>query len=152
MLEVNSAAPSFTLKGSDGKEHSLRDFKGKYLVLYFYPRDDTMGCTIEAKGFTAKLEEIRKLGADVVGVSNDDLASHDKFCNKYGLRVLLLSDTKNKVIKAYEAYGNKGVFGWGTIRKTYVIGRDGKILKVYNRVQPVGHEKEVISFLKDVSS
>lgn len=149
MLEVNSKAPDFELDGSDGKKHSLKEFSGKYLVLYFYPRDDTAGCTIEAKGLNAKLSEINKLGANVVGVSNDDFESHCKFVSKYGLNFILLSDTANEMIKRYEAYANKGAFGWGTVRKTYIIDRNGTIVKIFPKVSPQGHEEEIISFIKD---
>ncbi len=147
MIEEGSKAPDFKLEGSDGKTHTLKDFKGKTLVLYFYPRDDTTGCTIEAKGFNEMLSEFKKLGAEIVGVSNDDLKSHDKFCNKYRLKFLLLSDPDNKTIKTYDAYGNKGVFGWGTLRKTYIIDKDGRIKKIFGKVHPPGHNKEVISIL-----
>lgn len=148
MIEEGSVAPDFSLNGSDGKTHRLGDFRGRNVVLYFYPKDDTAGCTIEAKGFNESLEELEKLGVVVVGVSKDDLESHKRFCDKYSLRFLLLSDPDSKVIKEYDAYGNKGAFGFGTIRKTYIIGRKGKILKIFNKVQPLGHNKEVISILK----
>ncbi|MDE1833303.1 MAG: peroxiredoxin [Candidatus Micrarchaeota archaeon] len=150
MLAEGDMAPGFSLPDSNGKVHKLSDYKGKNLVLYFYPKDDTPGCTIEAKDFTKDLPEIRKLGADVLGVSSDGEESHCDFVDKYSLKVTLLSDTESKTIKEYEAYGNKGVFGWGTIRKTYVIGKDGKILKIYPKVQAIGHCREVIEYLKSV--
>lgn len=150
MVTLNSKAPDFRLQGSDGKEHTLKEFAGKYLVLYFYPRDDTPGCTIEAKGFTSNKDEISKLNAEVVGVSNDTVESHNKFCSKYGLKVLLLSDPGSDVIKAYEAYGNKGVFGWGTLRKTYIINKKGEIVRIFEKVQPQGHEKEIAAALKEL--
>ncbi|MGD0510949.1 MAG: peroxiredoxin [Candidatus Micrarchaeaceae archaeon] len=148
MVSEGSVAPDFNLKGSDGKLHRLSEFKGKSVVLYFYPRDDTPGCTIEAKGFNESLADLQKLGAVIIGVSNDDIDSHKKFCNKYSLNFLLLSDPESKTIKDYDAYGNKGVFGFGTLRKTYIIGKDGKIAKVFGKVQPLDHNKEVISALK----
>jgi thioredoxin-dependent peroxiredoxin len=147
MLKEGDIAPDFQLEGTDGKGHSLREFKGKYLVLYFYPKDDTPGCTTEAKGFNASLDEIRKKGAEVVGVSMDDLNSHAKFCSKYSLRFLLLSDPSHQMSEAYGAYGDKGIFGWGTIRKTYIIGKDGKIAKIYPKVKPENHDSEILSFL-----
>jgi peroxiredoxin Q/BCP len=150
MVEANSKAPDFRLKGSDGKEHNLSEFKGKYLVLYFYPKDDTPGCTIEAKGFNKKLEEIRKKGAEIVGVSKDDLKSHDKFCSKYGLEFLLLSDPESKAIKAYGAYGDRGIFGMGTLRNTYIIDKKGKIAKVFEKVNPKGHEDEILEALSSL--
>lgn len=148
MISEGSVAPDFNLKGSDGKSHRLSEFKGKNVVLYFYPRDDTAGCTIEAKGFNDSLIELQKLGAVIIGVSNDNIDSHKKFCEKYSLKFLLLSDPESKTIKDYDAYGNKGAFGFGTLRKTYIIGKDGKIIKIFGRVQPIGHSKEVISILK----
>ncbi|HVC58170.1 MAG TPA: peroxiredoxin [Candidatus Acidoferrales bacterium] len=150
MLAEGNKAPDFSLPDSDGKTRKLGDYKGKNVVLYFYPKDDTPGCTIEAKDFTRDLDEVHKLNAEVLGVSSDTKESHCDFNDKYSLKVTLLSDPESKTIKDYEAYGNKGVFGWGTIRKTYVIGKDGKILKIYPKVQAIGHSREVIEFLKTV--
>ena len=147
MVNEGSAAPDFELDGSDGKKHSLKDFKGKYLVLYFYPKDNTPGCTIEANEFNKNLEKIRSLGADVVGVSKDDLKSHGKFRDKYDLKFLLLSDPESKTIKAYDAYGDRGIFGMGTLRNTYVIDKQGKLAKIFEKVSPKGHAGEVIEFL-----
>ncbi len=151
MIEIGDKAPSFSLNGSDGKRHALSEFKGRYLVLYFYPKDDTPGCTIEARRFSASLERIKKMGAEVVGVSKDDLKSHDKFRSKYSLKVLLLSDPSIKTIKKYGAWGDRGLFGVGALRKTFVIDRSGRIVKVYPKVQPDGHEKEIIKFLKSLA-
>lgn len=148
MLQEGDQAPEFSLIGSDGKEHSLNDFKGRYLVLYFYPKDDTPGCTTEARCFTGSKDEIRKLGAEVVGVSADGLESHNRFASKYNLKILLLSDTDKRVIKEYGAYGSRGVFGMGTLRKTYIVGKDGKIIKIFGKVHADGHDKEVMGFLK----
>ncbi len=150
MLEEGSTAPGFKLKGVDGKEHSLSEFKGRNVVLYFYPKDDTTGCTIEAKEFTNDKSEIEKLNAVVIGVSKDDYESHCEFRDKYGLTVLLLSDPSTDTINAYDSWGNKGVFGMGTIRNTFIIDKAGKIIKIYKRVQPLGHSKAVIEFLKSV--
>lgn len=147
MLREGDSAPDFNLEGTDGKAHTLKEFGGRYLVLYFYPKDDTPGCTTEAKGLNARLDEIRKKGAEVVGVSKDDMKSHEKFCSKYALRLLLLSDPSNRMIESYDAYGDRGIFGFGTLRKTYIIGADGRIVKIYPKVKPDGHEKEVLEFL-----
>lgn len=141
-------APDFKLKGDDGKDHALKDFKGRTLVLYFYPKDDTPGCTLEAKDFTKSMPEFSKLGAEVVGVSVDNFESHCDFRDKHGLKVLLLSDTDHKVIGKYDAWGNKGVFGEGTVRTTYVIDKNGKIVKKYPRVQALGHADQVLEYLK----
>ena len=152
MIRLNAMAPDFTLQGVDGKSHSLKEFSGKYLVLYFYPKDDTPGCTTEAKAFTGSIDEIRKLGADVVGISKDPYESHCKFRDKYSLKVLLLSDPESKVIKEYDAYGDRGIFGMGTLRKTFIIDKKGNIIKEYEKVKPEGHSKEVIEFLRSLKA
>ncbi len=151
MIELNSKAPDFELDGSDGRRHTLSEFKGKYLVLYFYPKDDTPGCTVEACGFRDSISEIKKLGAEVVGVSHDGTDSHGKFRDKYSLNFLLLSDPENKMIKEYDSYGDKGIFGFGTLRKTYIIDKSGKVVKTYEKVKPEGHNQEVIDFLKSAA-
>lgn len=140
-----SNAPDFKLMGSDGKEHTLSEFKGKYLILYFYPKDDTPGCTVEAKEFNSALNEFEGKGARIVGVSKDDLKSHEKFKNKYELNFLLLSDPESKVIKEYDAYGDRGIFGMGTLRKTFLIDKNGKIVKVFDKVNPKGHGAQLLS-------
>ena len=151
MIALNSKAPDFKLKGSDGKEHSLSEFKGRYLVVFFYPKDNTPGCTIESKAFSKSRGEFEKIGAAIVGVSSDDLDSHAKFISTCDLDLLLLSDTSSDTIKAYDAYGDKGVFGMGTLRKTYVIDKDGNVIKIYPKVQPLGHDKEVLSFIEGLN-
>jgi peroxiredoxin Q/BCP len=148
MVNEGEKAPDFLLVGSDGKKHAMKDFKGKYLVLYFYPKDDTPGCTTEAKDFNASRKEIKELGAEVVGISKDSPESHVKFCSKYSLDFILLSDPESSAIKAYGAYGDRGVFGKGTLRKTYIIDKNGIVVKVFPKVKPGGHDKEVIEFLK----
>ncbi len=148
MIKENSKAPDFSLKGSDGKTHSLSEFKGKYLVLYFYPKDNTPGCTTEAKCFNRGMSALKSMNAEIVGVSSDSIDSHNKFSSKYELGFLLLSDPDHKTIKEYGAYGDRGVFGKGTLRKTYIIGKDGTILKIFEKVKPDGHDEEVASFLK----
>ncbi len=149
-LNVGEAAPDFSLMGSDRRNHTLSEFKGKYLVLYFYPKDNTPGCTIEANEFNKHLGEIMQLGAEVVGVSKDDLDSHDKFKSKCDLKFLLLSDPESKVIKAYGAYGNRGIFGIGTLRNTYLIGKDGRIARVFEKVKPQVHAMEIVSTIKSL--
>jgi peroxiredoxin Q/BCP len=144
-IREGAKAPDFSLRGSDGKMHTLAEFKGKNVVLYFYPKDDTPGCTIEAKGFNKAVETLSKIDTIIVGISKDDLDSHKKFCSKHSLRFLLLSDPDSKVIKLYEAYGDKGIFGMGTLRKTYIIDRNGNIAKIFAKVRPLEHTKEVVS-------
>jgi thioredoxin-dependent peroxiredoxin len=148
MLKEGDKAPDFSLKGTDGKTYKLSDFEGKNVVLYFYPKDDTTGCTIEAKGFNEMLASFKKIDTEIIGVSKDSIESHQKFCNKYSLKFLLLSDPENKVIELYDAYGNKGAFGMGTIRKTYIIDKKGMIIKIFGRVHADGHNEEVMSVLK----
>jgi peroxiredoxin Q/BCP len=148
MLEEGVKVPDFRLEGDDDRTHSLEDFEGSYLVLYFYPKDDTPGCTIEAKEFTSTAEDFKRLGATVVGVSKDNVDSHCKFSDKYKLKVLLLADPSAKTIKDYGSWGNRGVFGEGTLRKTFVIGKDGKLLKDFGKVNPAGHAEEVLEFIR----
>ncbi len=147
MVLENGEATDFSLDGSDGKKHSLSEFEGKYLVLYFYPKDNTPGCTIEAEEFNRHLGELKALNAVIVGVSKDDLKSHGKFIGKCNLSFLLLSDPSSEVIKAYGAYGDRGIFGAGTLRNTYLI-KDNKVLKVFTKVKPKGHAEEIIEAIK----
>lgn len=150
MVKKGDKAPDFRLKGNDGRIHSLADFKGKYLVLYFYPRDMTPGCTIEANNFNKRLGELKRLKAEVVGVSNDSIEKHGKFATKCDLKFLLLSDESNKTMKAYGAYGSRGVFGIGTLRNTYVI-KDAKVLQAFEKVNAMRHVDEVVEFLSHAS-
>jgi len=143
------SAPKFNLKGSDGKMHSSDEFKGKYLVVYFYPKDNTPGCTAEACSFRDINDEIRKLGAEVIGISKDSVDSHNKFISKHQLNFLLLSDPDSKTIKEFGAYGNRGVFGFGTLRKTYIIDKTGKIVKILEKIKPEEHAQKVLEYLKE---
>ncbi len=147
MIKEGSKAPDFKLKGVDGKIHSLKDFKNGYLVLYFYPKDLTPGCTIQAKKYSGNMRRLKMLGATAVGVSKDDVELHRKFKNKCGLRILLLSDPTSKIIKKYGAYGNRGIFGMGTIRNTYII-KGGKVVKVFRKVDPIKDAGIVVDYLK----
>lgn len=147
MIKEGIKAPDFSLTGTDGKRYRLSDFKGKTVVLYFYPKDDTPGCTIEAKGFNRSLDEFRKAGAEIIGVSKDSIDSHKRFCDRYSLDFLLLSDPDSKVIKLYDAYGDRGIFGFGTLRTTYIIDKYGRIARIFKKVHADGHEKEVMSAL-----
>ncbi len=151
MLREEDMAPAFSLKGSDGKVHSLSDFAGENVILYFYPKDDTPGCTIEAKDFNSILDEIAEF-ATVIGISGDDYDSHCRFRDKYKLKFLLLSDESHSVATAYGSYGNRGIFGRGTLRNTFLIGKNGTILKVYTKVNPLNHGKYVLNDLKAMLS
>ena len=150
MLEEGKKAPAFTLASSEGDTVSLADFKGKKVILYFYPKDDTPGCTREAEGFRAALPKIKKKGAVVLGVSRDSVDSHCKFIDKYGLNFPLLSDPDGKVLRAYGAWGEKNMYGKkteGVIRTTVVIDGDGKVEKVFPRVKVDGHVDKVLAAL-----
>ena len=153
MLEAGKAAPAFTLKEADGDKLSLAGFKGKYLVVYFYPRDDTPGCTLEAQGFNKALGQLDKLGAAVIGVSKDDLPSHCKFRDKYGLKFPLLSDPDGKVIEKYGAWGEKNMYGkksMGIVRTTVIISPEGKVAKVFPKVRVNGHVEAVVDAIKEL--
>ena len=147
MLEEGKKAPAFTLASSDGEKVSLGDFKGQKVILYFYPKDDTPGCTREAEGFRAALPKIKKKNAVVLGVSRDSVKSHCSFRDKYDLNFPLLSDPDGKVLRAYGAWGEKNMYGKkteGVIRTTVVIGPDGKVTKVFPRVKVDGHVDKVL--------
>lgn len=136
-IEVGKAAPAFSLKDADGNKVSLADFKGKDVVVYFYPKDDTPGCTKEACGFRDSWSELKKKGVTVIGISPDDEASHRKFIDKYQLPFLLLCDPDRKVMEKYGAYGEKMMYGkpvTGVIRSTVWVGADGKVRKHWAKV------------------
>jgi peroxiredoxin Q/BCP len=145
-------APEFDLEGSDGKRHTLQDYKGKTVVLYFYPKDNTPGCTKEACGFRDLNKETQKAGAIVLGVSKDSVKSHEKFRDGYKLNYPLLSDPETKTMRAYGAWGKKMMYGKeveGTIRSTVVIGADGKVRKHWQTVRNAeAHPEEVLEFLR----
>ncbi len=145
-------APAFTLEGNDGRKHSLEDYRGKTVVLYFYPKDDTPGCTKEACGFRDMGASLEKSGAVVLGVSKDSIDSHNKFAGKYKLPFVLLSDPKAEVMKKYGAFGKKMMYGKtveGTIRSTVVIDPKGNTVKHWPAVKKAeAHPDEVLAFLK----
>ena len=149
-------APAFELKGSDGKVHRLDDYAGKTVVLYFYPRDNTPGCTKEACGFRDLKPLLDNLAVTLFGISKDSLESHDKFIRAFGLPFTLLSDPDATVMRAYGAYGEKTQYGktaMGTIRSTVVIDPDGKIVKHWPKVAKAeAHPREVLDFLQNKSS
>ena len=150
MLNVGDRAPDFTLSDDGGRQYSLSDFAGKTLVLYFYPKDNTPGCTRQACAFGALYGQFKTLGAEVVGVSKDSAASHAKFRQKYSLPFIMLSDPEKSVHAAYGAMGEKKLYGKvtvGTIRTTYVI-KDGVIVYAKAGVSPDKNPAEVLEFLK----
>lgn len=151
-IEEGKAAPAFTLKDSHGEKHALKDQKGKHVVVYFYPRDDTPGCTKEACGFRDLWSEIQAEGAVVFGISPDSEASHAKFADKYDLPFTLLSDPDRKVMTKYGAYGEKMMYGkktMGVIRSTVIVGPDGKVKKHWRRVaKAADHPAKVLEALR----
>ncbi len=151
-VEEGKAAPAFTLKDTDGNKVALKDLKGKNVVVYFYPKDDTPGCTKEACGFRDLWSEIQNTGTVVLGVSPDDAASHRKFVDKYELPFTLLSDPDKKVMEKYGAWGEKNMYGkktMGVIRSTVLIGPDGKVKKHWKRVAKAeDHPAKVLDVLK----
>lgn len=150
-VSVGDRAPDFELPSTSGKPVRLGSFKGKQVVLYFYPKDDTPGCTTEACAFRDNLPKFDKLDAVVLGVSHDSLDSHAKFISKYSLNFTLLSDEGLEAHKLYGTWVEKNNYGrkyWGTERSTFVIGEDGKIKKIFRKVSPQGHEVEVLAALK----
>ncbi|MFX0042628.1 MAG: thioredoxin-dependent thiol peroxidase [Candidatus Hodarchaeota archaeon] len=152
-LKVGKKAPEFTLPDKDNKEISLNDFRGKYVILYFYPKDNTPGCTTEAIGFTGILPELQKLEAIVVGISPDSPESHAKFIEKKNLKVILLSDIDKIVIKEYGKWGKKQFRGKeyvGVIRSTFLIDPEGKIAHIWPKVSVKGHPEDVERVLKEL--
>ena len=145
-LKEGDIAPDFEIENENGKAVKLSDFVGKNVVLYFYPRDDTQGCTKEACDFRDGMFNLKKMDAEVLGVSNDDTSSHKKFSSKYSLNFSILSDTAKEVSIKYGVYGEKTFMGkksMGITRSTFIIGKDGKIKKIFRSVKVDGHFEEV---------
>jgi len=148
MVEPGAPFPNFSLPNQDGKTVSLKDFGGKWLVVYVYPKDDTPGCTIQGKSFTATKSDFKAAGIEVVGVSQDDVASHKSFCNKFAFTIDLLADTSATLLKAagVDQSDYKGTMYWN--RTSFVIDPQGKVRKVYTNVKPDGHEKVLLDDIK----
>ncbi|RLT36623.1 MAG: thioredoxin-dependent thiol peroxidase [Chloroflexi bacterium] len=150
-LEAGEKAPAFALKDQDGKTHRLADYKGKTVVLYFYPKDETPGCIKEACSFRDYHDEILATGAVVLGVSTDNAASHQKFAAHYNLPFPLLVDADSMVSTAYGSWGDKVLYGKhsiGMTRSTFVIGPDGRLTKVWKRATAEGHGEQVLKVLR----
>tara|TARA_B100000586_G_C19973125_1_gene368684 strand:- start:139 stop:600 length:462 start_codon:yes stop_codon:yes gene_type:complete len=150
-LNEDDIAPDFSLPASNGETISLKDYIGKKVVIYFYPKDDTPGCTIEACNFRDDHSEITNAGAVVLGVSKDDIKSHNKFINKYDLPFLLLSDESTEMISAYGAWVKKKMYGkeyYGVLRKTYLIDEEGKIQRIWPKVDVKTHSRDIIELIK----
>ena len=152
MIEEGKKAPDFKLKNQDGETISLKDFKGKNVVLYFYPKDNTSGCTKEACNFRDEFPKFKNVDAVILGVSPDSVASHKKFAEKYDLPFNLLSDEEKKVLEQYGVWQEKSMYGkkyMGVVRTTVVIDENGKIRKIFPKVKVDGHNKEVLEALKN---
>jgi thioredoxin-dependent peroxiredoxin len=153
MLNVGDPVPEMTLTGMDGQPLTLSAFKGNKLVVYFYPKDDTSGCTREAQDFTALGAEFEKAGTWVLGISKDDPKKHAKFTEKYGLKVALASDMDGSVCEAFGTWGEKSLYGrkyMGIERATFLIDRDGTVSRVWRKVKVRGHADEVLAAARDL--
>ncbi|NLY95648.1 MAG: peroxiredoxin [Myxococcales bacterium] len=154
-IALGKKAPAFELPSSEGGTISLRDLAGRYAVIFFYPKDNTPGCTLEAQGFRDAKERIEALGARVLGVSKDSLASHAKFREKHGLNFPLLSDPEGTMIEAYGAWGEKVLYGkrsMGIIRSTVILDPKGKVVAHFPKVKVKGHVDEVIARLEELAA
>lgn len=150
MIKEGIQAPDFCLPASNGKTVALKNLKGQFIVVFFYPKDDTPGCTVEACGFRDAFRQIEKLGATLLGVSPDSLKSHDKFIKKFELPFLLLADEEKKMCQDYGVWVEKSMYGkkyMGVARTTFIIGKDGKIAKIFDKVRPEGHDQQIIESL-----
>jgi peroxiredoxin Q/BCP len=153
IISAGEPAPDFTLADEEGRLHSLSDYGGKPVVLYFYPKDDTPGCTKEACGFRDDYSAYEKAGVVILGVSPDTSKSHTKFITKYELPFTLLADPEHDVLKLYGVWGLKKSFGReyeGVFRTTFLIGEDGKIMKVFKKVKPAVHSAEILAALDEI--
>ena len=154
MLKINSKAPNFVLPSTSSDSYSLKDSTGKYIVIYFYPKDDTPGCTIETNDFNKLLPKFKKLDCDIYGISKDTIKSHNKFREKYNIKFDLLADEEFNVLKKYKVWGKKKFMGrefMGIIRTTFLIDKKGKIIKIWNNVKVKNHAKEVLETLKNIA-
>lgn len=150
LLKVGAKAPAFSLTNTEGKIVKLSDLKGKKVVLYFYPKDMTPGCTVEACGFRDDFAQLKKQGVEVLGVSGDNQKSHQKFTEKYSLPFTLLSDPTHEMMEKYGAWGEKTLYGrkyMGVLRITYVIDEEGRIAHVFGKVNTATHSKDVMAVL-----
>ena len=150
MLEKGMKAPEFTLADKDGNMVSLSDFSGKKVVLYFYSRDNTSGCTLQATTFAKLYDQIKSLNAEVIGISRDSVSSHSKFADKHGLPFVLLSDPERSAIEAYDVWQEKkmcGKVGMGVVRTTFVIDENGEIVKIMPKVKAAENAEDVLKYL-----
>ena len=153
MIKEKNLAPVFKLPSTNKKEFSLKDSLGNFVVLYFYPKDDTPGCTIETVDFNKLLPKFKKLNCEILGISKDNLKSHDKFRDKYKIKFDLLADEEIKVLKKYKVWAKKKFMGrefMGIVRTTFLIDKKGKIIKIWNNVKVKDHAKEVLQTLQKI--
>ena len=154
MLKNNTKAPNFKLPSTNKSDYQLKDTLGKYVVIYFYPKDDTPGCTIETNDFNKLFSKFKKLNCEIFGISRDNLKSHDKFREKFKVKFDLLSDEETKVVKKYKVWGKKKFMGreyMGINRSTFLIDPKGKIVKIWENVNVKDHALEVLETLKSIS-
>ena len=150
-LKIGSKAPAISLPDQNGKIQKLSDYLGQWVLVYFYPKDDTPGCTTEACSLRDNLPKLGKLKAKVFGISTDSVASHKKFAEKYKLTFTLLADVDKKVVEKYGVWAEKSMYGrkyFGVLRNSYLIDPQGKIIKIYEKVKPATHAEEVLEDLK----
>ena len=155
MLDVGMKAPEFTLNDKDGQAVSLSDFKGKKVVLYFYPKDSTPGCTRQACAFAGAYDVYKEMGVEVIGISKDSMKSHQNFANKYELPFILLSDPELQAIQAYDVWKEKKLYGkvsMGVVRTTYVIDEEGVIEHVMPKVKPDTNAEDVLAYLNQANA
>jgi len=152
VLQLPYLAPVFSLPDPSGTIHTLSDYAGQWLVLYFYPKDDTPSCTTEACSLRDSRDDLAELGAQIVGVSKDEPSSHEKFKAKFSLNFTLLSDVSGKTIEAYGAWGPKMFGRVGIQRKTFIINPEGQVAKVYGRVTSLGHGEQIVRDLKELQA
>ena len=153
MIKENIKAPIFKLPSTSKNIYSLKDSIGKYIVIYFYPKDDTPGCTLETNDFNKLLPNFKKLNCEILGISKDNIKSHDKFREKYKIKFNLLADEDLEVLKKYKVWGKKKFMGrefMGIIRTTFLLDKKGKIIKIWENVKVKDHAKEVLATLKDI--
>ena len=153
MLKINTKAPTLNLNSTSRNSYSLKDSIGKYVVLYFYPKDDTPGCTIETNDFNKLLTKFKKLNCDLFGISKDNLKSHNKFKEKYKIKLDLLADDEIKIVKSYKVWAKKKFMGkefMGILRSTFLIDPKGKIVKIWSNVKVKDHAQEVLETLKNI--
>jgi len=153
MLKEGKNAPDFKLLANNRQTSSLNDLKGKNIVLFFYPKDNTPGCTLEACGFRDSFKEIESLGVVILGISPDSVKSHENFINKFKLPFPLLSDDEKEMCKAYGVWIEKSMYGrkyMGVARTTFIINKEGKIAKIFDKVKPQDHNQEVLAALKEL--